>query len=215
MDRDFHKKYNEKAGIYQIRNIINNKVYIGSAKNLYDRRARHWYDFRKGHYNLKLRRAFNKYGIDAFVFEIIELIEDISLLLVREQHYLDTLRPFENGYNILAFAGSCLGSKSSDLTREKLRIAHLGKKMPEKQRLELIEIRTGWKLTQNTKDKIGLANRNKGNKKVAQLDRNGNIVKSFTSINEAQKETGINPSNIGEVCNGNRKSAGGYYWKFI
>lgn len=37
----------------------------------------------------------------------------------------------------------------------------------------------------------------------------------YKSISEASRSTGVNPSNIGSVCRGNRKTAGGYTWKFI
>lgn len=37
----------------------------------------------------------------------------------------------------------------------------------------------------------------------------------YKSISEASRSTGVNPSNIGAVCRGKRKSAGGYTWKYI
>lgn len=52
-------------------------------------------------------------------------------------------------------------------------------------------------------------------KKIAQLDKNYNIIKIYNSALEAQKETGISNTYIGKVCNGKAKSAGKYYWKFI
>lgn len=36
----------------------------------------------------------------------------------------------------------------------------------------------------------------------------------FESAREAQRKTGANYSKISEVCNGSRKTAGGYHWKF-
>jgi len=41
--------------------------------------------------------------------------------------------------------------------------------------------------------------------------KTGHVVK-FTSIKEAQNRLKI--SNISTVCNGDRKSSGGYYWKY-
>lgn len=49
-------------------------------------------------------------------------------------------------------------------------------------------------------------------KSVLQLDKNSNLIKEYNSVAEAQKTTGIN--NISACCTGNRKSAGGYIWRY-
>jgi group I intron endonuclease len=93
------------SGIYKIICLIDYKIYIGSAKNLDKRWRRHLNDLKSGkHINIHLQRAFNKYGIENFRFEILEIC-DYDSILQREQFYLDKFRPFEIGFNI--------GSKSS------------------------------------------------------------------------------------------------------
>ena len=37
----------------------------------------------------------------------------------------------------------------------------------------------------------------------------------YNSAKDAERNTGIDSSSIGRVCNGKRKSAGGYHWKWI
>ena len=93
MDKGFGYK---KCGIYCIKNIVNNKCYIGSSTHIYYRLRRHKSDLlRKNHANPILQNAYNKYGADSFVVSIIEeCTEDIVLL--REQHYIDTLLPVYN-----------------------------------------------------------------------------------------------------------------------
>lgn len=49
-------------------------------------------------------------------------------------------------------------------------------------------------------------------KEVYQLDENYNLISVFESSAEARRQTGVRK--IGEVCNGNRKFAGGYKWMF-
>ncbi|WHY79022.1 hypothetical protein QNH20_07795 [Neobacillus sp. WH10] len=49
-------------------------------------------------------------------------------------------------------------------------------------------------------------------KEVYQLDENLNIINTFESSAEARRQTGI--VKIGEVCNGNRRLAGGFKWMF-
>jgi group I intron endonuclease len=90
------------GGIYKIVNVINNKIYVGSAKNFKVRWNKHISSLKNNHHhNILLKRAFDKYGIDNLKFEIIEVISDFTILKQKEQYYLDTLYPFgDNGYNI-------------------------------------------------------------------------------------------------------------------
>ena len=37
----------------------------------------------------------------------------------------------------------------------------------------------------------------------------------YDSIKEATEKTGVNPKNIGQCCNGRRKTAGGFHWCFV
>lgn len=76
-------------GIYQIKNLKNDKVYIGSSKAIYKR----WYDhksklLKNKHDNPYLQHAWNKYGEECFKFSIIEKIEDSSLLLIKETEHI-------------------------------------------------------------------------------------------------------------------------------
>lgn len=93
-----------KSGIYKITNSINGKFYIGSAKDIDDRWETHRQHLRGNyHINPKLQNAWNKYGEDKFMFELFEeTCADQQILFAREQHYLNTLKPYERdiGYNI-------------------------------------------------------------------------------------------------------------------
>lgn len=51
-------------------------------------------------------------------------------------------------------------------------------------------------------------------KPVYQYDKDGNLIKKHLSIIDAANETGICKANISGCCRGNRKSAGGFIWKF-
>ena len=62
------------------------------------------------------------------------------------------------------------------------------------------------------KDKKG-SNHSKA-KKINQYDLKGNFIKEWGSIVEASNYNKINYVYISQACNGKRKSAGAYIWKF-
>jgi group I intron endonuclease len=91
-----------KKVVYIIKNILNNKCYIGSTINYLVRFKKHKYRLNKNkHHSVLLQRAWNKYGEENFVFEIVEEVLKKSKLIEREQHWLDTLKP---KYNICEIA---------------------------------------------------------------------------------------------------------------
>ena len=55
------------------------------------------------------------------------------------------------------------------------------------------------------------------NRKVAQMDKDGNVIQIFSSIASAAEAMGIKRSGIDLVCRGvpYRKTAAGYKWKYI
>lgn len=91
-----------QSGIYKIVNKINNKCYIGSSVDIRRRKRYHFSQLRcNKHHSILLQSSFNKNGEKNFILEIIELC-DISVLLEREQFYLDKYKSYDpkNGYNI-------------------------------------------------------------------------------------------------------------------
>lgn len=117
------------SGVYKIRNTVNGRFYIGSAVNIRKRWNHHLTFLRKGkHHSRHLQCSFNKYGSEAFTVEVLEVTTaSRNALIEREQHYLDTLRPYRNsGYNVCRKAGSTLGVKHTKAVREKVRRRMLG-----------------------------------------------------------------------------------------
>lgn len=65
------------SGIYIIRCIPTNKVYVGSSKNIEERWLQHKQMLLKGsHHSIKLQRAWDKHGAENFEFEIVEEVID-------------------------------------------------------------------------------------------------------------------------------------------
>jgi group I intron endonuclease len=140
------------AGIYQIKNTKNNKIYVGSSINIKARWAQHRSDLKKmKHHSKHLQRAWYHYGEDAFIFSILEDVEDPNLLIEREQHYLDLYKPYDKeiGYNNSPTAENCLGFRHSEESKKKMR---------ESQRKRR-ERDGGW--DEETKRKIGMSQKGK------------------------------------------------------
>jgi group I intron endonuclease len=97
--------------VYKIINIVNKKIYIGSALDFTIRKNRHLNALRKNkHHNQHLQNAFNLYGESSFIFEIIEEVENYKELLQKEQFYIDKFKSFDIdvGYNINRSTSSCI-----------------------------------------------------------------------------------------------------------
>ena len=88
-------------GIYKITNLITNKVYIGSAKNI-DIRIKAHISKLKGnfHINKHLQSSYNKYGETNFKFEIIREVSN-NILRRAEQFYINKYQSInpKYGYN--------------------------------------------------------------------------------------------------------------------
>jgi group I intron endonuclease len=60
------------SGIYYIKNIVTEKGYIGSSKNVHRRKNEHFRELRKNkHANRHLQSSWNKYGEESFTFFIV------------------------------------------------------------------------------------------------------------------------------------------------
>ena len=110
--KEIHREYKERvkpSGVFQIRNIANGKVLLGSSLNLEGLLNRNRFMLRSnGHPNKELQNDWNELGPDQFIFEILETVQisddphfnlkdELTLL---EEIWLENLHPFgARGYN--------------------------------------------------------------------------------------------------------------------
>ena len=141
------KKYNflnKKSGVYVIKNTVNNKVYIGSAVNIYQRIKDHVKCLKsKNHRNSLLQNHFNKYGM-SFYFEVLELCEKENLINV-EQFMLNKYMSYErkNGFNINKVASSMLGFKHTDKTKKAWSDKRKGVKLTKEAKINMSKAKSG------------------------------------------------------------------------
>ena len=151
-----------KSGIYQIKNIINNKIYIGSSVDIKRRWSEHRSDLKKmKHHSIHLQRAWYHYGEDVFIFTILEDVGEPDLLIEREQHYLDLYKPYkrEIGYNSCPNAGSRLGFKHSEESKKKMSKSKIGSKHSEETKRKIGNAQKGKLISDETKSKLRVSAR--------------------------------------------------------
>lgn len=130
-------------GIYQITSP-SNKVYIGQSWDV-DRRR---YVYSLGHCAAQrhLYNSLQKYGFESHQFEVLERFSDTveqEVLDSREQFYID-LRTSE-GCTLLNLRGGGATGRLSEETKQKLRLANLGKKASQETRRKLSQWQIGRK----------------------------------------------------------------------
>lgn len=223
--------------VYKILNKINNKCYIGSANNFEHRKSSHLRLLRKNkHHSVKLQRAWNKYKEENFEFSIIE--ECTENKLVREQFYIDILKPF---YNI---------SKSSSAPMEgrkhsKKSIKKMSGKIPwnrgvprtleEKQNMSKAKKEAMKSKPSSFFEELSIRAKNtiagsfKGkhhtpeNKKILRnqrKDKNGPILcvnngKIYEAQLDIQRDLKIKQGHISEVLSGKRAHTKGFLFKYV
>jgi group I intron endonuclease len=198
----------------------------------------HKYQRKMSH--LPISRAIKKYGWDNFDKEILEFCP-IEELDAKEIFYIETLSP---EYNVSKGGESGMrGHKHSDETREKCRAAAIkqwqdktfeekvqiiknqltrhfekGHEVPEAVREKLRQANLGKIQSEETKDKISkkmkvVMKGNQNGNKCVQCIETGEV---FHSVKSAALKVGVNASEITRVLKGyrNRKTAGGYHWKY-
>ncbi|WGM47649.1 hypothetical protein KOAAANKH_02531 [Brevundimonas sp. NIBR10] len=114
--------------IYAIR-CFDGRHYVGSTIRRNERWARHKSDLACGrHENLKLLRAWQKHGADAFEFVVLEEVHDRSVLVAREQHWMDLTECVSKGFNMKPKAENFFGYKHTAETRAKYSASKMGNK---------------------------------------------------------------------------------------
>ena len=106
---DKYKQTIQPMGIFQVRNVTNGKLFLGSAKDLRGIINSNRFQLRNGlHRNKDLQKDFTEIGEDGFAFEIVDSLqpgEDAACnytaeLKTLEAMWLEKLQPYdEKGYN--------------------------------------------------------------------------------------------------------------------
>ena len=206
------------AYIYKIINDINDKIYIGKTEFSIEKRFQeHCKDSKKRNKEKRpLYNAMNKYGIEHFH---VELVEETDKPEEREIYWIKQFNSYHNGYNATLggdgktyldrqlLIDTYLQNHNLTLTAKilKVDVGYLSKILKENN----IEVKSSQEI-----------NKEKSGKKVEQYNLKGEYIQTFSSIKDATKAVKPNSNyesthgHISQVCNGKRKTAYGYIWKF-
>ena len=105
-----YKEIRKTAGVFRVRNLIEDKSLVGASADVFSVLNREWAQLCTGtHMNRALQADWKRLDADAFAFEILDTLtppadkpdwdptDDLRLL---EEMWLDKLEPFgEHGYN--------------------------------------------------------------------------------------------------------------------
>jgi|SRR5687767_11793524 len=191
---------NITQGVYCFRNKINNKRYVGSSKTIEGRKSANLCRLRKGnHYAKGLQEDFNKYGEENFIFEILEIVLDETILRKREEYwsaYYDCCNE-EFGYNKHKKTNNYLYHTSIQT-----------KRISEKTKGKIISVECRERLKKVRKHQVDC-----GQIPILQFTKEGEFIAEFSSIKEITKMYGIPSTNICRCLDGYYSHTGGYIWK--
>jgi group I intron endonuclease len=189
------------CGIYNIINVVDGKIYIGSSNDIERRFRKHRSLLNRNiHENKHLQNAWNKYGEVNFKFVLVNECL-IDSLLIKEQEYLDIAKKFCNNYYNFNFISSKppspKGRVLSEYTKRKLSILRSGKNNPQ----------FGKSPTEITKNKMS-----KSHSKINYRFVNpNNIVITITNLKKFCKDNNLNEGGMYGVQKGRYKQYKG--WK--
>lgn len=228
-----NKDLKNRAGVYQIRNLVNGKIYVGSSRNLKQRKTSHFSKLRKQvHDNAHLQAAYNKYGKENFIFEILEFTSEQDAP-TREAHYIATLGVLNSniGYNlkdgtnvniadvvpIICLETQKIYSSIAEAVRE-TGITSIPDCCNEKYytagKYHWMKLEKYNKLTkEEIKNWLKLGNKDACTKKTPVICLE--TKKVYNSLGEASRATGIIDETISQACRGILRSSGKLHWMFL
>lgn len=203
------------CGIYMIRNILNNKVYIGKSVDIKRRWTNHKTNLDNNiHDNKHLQSSWNKYGKNCFDFSIVEECAE-SELNNREIYYIQFYRSYNSlyGYNMTFGGEGCV-----PIDEIRIKMSESAKNRPpvsEETRKKHRDRVSGEKNYFYGRHLYGEQNGFYGDHRFAGENHPRSravycyeIDEYFWGAKEAEDKYGIHKADIAKCCKGKLKSAG-------
>lgn len=191
-------------GIYKITNKINKKSYIGQSIHIEQRWQEHLYQSTKCSL---IKYALFKYGQENFTFEVIEECPQ-ELLNEREQYWIKYYNTYEEGYNLTLGGGGTIKYSVETIYEDYCQTNSIQKTAKN--------IGCHPNTVRNVLREYGINHSEQQEaKSVQSINPNTlQIIKTFSSIEEAAQEMGVTHNAIKLAADGTNKSSCGLYWKY-
>ena len=186
----------ETFTVYGHCNLTNGKWYVGMTSREpkerwhsgwgYHNNSQMWNDIQESNWNIDWLHT---------IFDTFNNREDA---LDYEAFLMGMFDAIDNGYNVSDYDSRHY--KHSEEHRKKMSEAMTGKHLSEESRKKISEAMTG--------------KHHRPQKSVLQLSKEGELIAEYPSTCEASRQTGCLQGDICKCCKGNRKSCGGYIWKY-
>lgn len=180
------------CGIYCISN--SKYFYVGQSVDIYRRWNKHRWDLKNDkHKNKIMQNVYNLHKEDdPFEYTIIRESETEELNKLEKEFMIEYYYKFPDKRCMnIADPEKCYTSNPE--TRQKISIAMTGKSLSEETKAKMSKSRKGQK-------------HNWSRKKMVQMDVEGNVIKIWDSVKEAESELGIRYHKKNKLC-------GGFQWQ--
>lgn len=200
--------------MYCIRNLINDKRYIGSTNHVQKRFSQHRRRLETmSHSNYKLQASWNKHGSNCFVFEVLEVCSE-QMLSENESKCIEKFNSVINGYNLDSHTGRFSGTNLYDYWTKrygKVEADYRYKQWRDKHSAAI----TGRSVNKGAirKDLADL-NQLLKSKSVVRYDLDWNVLGEYEGVREAARQLQISATGISRACLGELKTSNNNFWRY-
>lgn len=214
--------------VYQHRNKINGKVYIGITMQTPEQRWRHGEGYKSSPH---FYAAIQKYGWDNFEHNILFQNLTKEEACKKEQELIAKYNSMNREYGYNSTSGGDIFVMNEE-TKQKISRSLMGNKnglghpCSEEKKKKISEAQKGRHLTEEHKQKLSEAAKKRHTPCSEQAKENirkashkkpiycEELNKVFESVQECSRQLGIPATNISKLCNGRGKTLKGYHLRY-
>ena len=214
--------------VYQHKNKINGKIYIGITMQKPEQRWRHGEGYKSSPH---FYAAIQKYGWDNFEHNILFQNLTKEEACAKEQELIAKYNSMDRNFGYNSTSGGEIFIMNEE-TKQKISQSMIGNKnnlnhpCSEEKKKKISEAQKGRPLTEEHKQKLSQAAKNRHTPCSEQAKENirkashkkpiycEELDKVFESVQECSRQLGIPATNISKLCNGRGKTLKGYHLKY-
>ena len=191
----------KKYSVYVHTNKVNGKRYVGITCQRPEDRWKNGSPYRRCPYFYK---AIRKYGWNGFMHDV--LWQEMYSLSMRKKMSESALK---RNQDPTKFANICEGNRkrwadAAEHDKISKGLKSYYAKNPDRHE----------RISEERKHFFAEHPEKKKTRAVVQLSKAGEVIKVWSNMTEAAQQFGTNSQNISAVCNGRRRTAGGYIWRY-